>query len=73
MREPIKRPLAATLIPGGSACPTCGAPAMPSGAPFLFASTSGAVLHQTWRCANGCSWFSYVLSPEGPSEAGPRS
>ena len=45
-------------------CPSCGAVAEASQAPFVLDSTGGPVLHQAWSCAAGCRWHTYVLSPE---------
>jgi hypothetical protein len=47
-----------------SICPNCGAAALPSQATFVLSSTSGPVVHQTWRCAAGCWWQTYVVQPE---------
>lgn len=45
-------------------CPACHAPALPSGESFVFPSTSGPVIHQMWRCAGGCWWFSFLPCPD---------
>ena len=47
-----------------SICPNCGAAALPSQATFVLTSTSGPVVHQTWRCAAGCWWQTYVVQPD---------
>jgi hypothetical protein len=48
--------------------PTCGAAALPSQAPFVLPSSGGPVLHQTWRCAAGCWWQTYVVQPDSEVE-----
>ena len=73
--EPLSGPMAADAEPPGvsdserggtmTPCPTCGAAASPSQPPFVLASTSGPVVHQTWRCAAGCWWQTYVVQPDG--------
>ena len=38
---------------------------VPPDTDVVLASTSGPVVHQTWQCAAGCWWQTYVVQPDG--------